>query len=412
MFRPIAIGLSPNSRFSDVLLAARLLFMPWRYKRGSSIQRLELWFRQFFNVSHAISFISGRGALYAILKSLGIGQNDEVIIPAFTCVVVPNAVIATGAKPIYIDITNSLTMDTEDIERHITSKTKAIIVQHTFGIPNDMQTITAIAKKHKLFIVEDVAHTIGGKDSNQKKLLGTFGIASIFSFGRDKALSSVFGGIVITSDEELGKKIRQFQRAQTYPSFRFVFQQLFHPVAFFIILPLYRIYIGKALLVLLQKLHLLSFPVIAKEKKGRADPMYIKKMPNALAALAVSQLHRLEEYNQNRVELSTLYAEELEEFRLDQNNNEIPYLRFPIFVTNRDEVLQKLKSKGMYLGNWYSHVIDPKGTSFEQIFYTRGSCPKAEYIAKIIINLPTYQSVSRNDAKKIVTLITKYAKND
>src|SRR5437899_576254 len=83
------------------------------------------------------------------------------------------------------------------------------IVQHTFGIPTDMEKILALAKKHKLFIVEDCAHTIGGELKNKK--LGTFGDASFFSLGRDKAFSSVFGGMAITNSKKTGERLMTFQ---------------------------------------------------------------------------------------------------------------------------------------------------------------------------------------------------------
>src|SRR3989442_466998 len=99
MRKPIAIALSPNTQKEDVLLAMHLLFTPWRYIHGNGTKELERWFRNFFKVSHAISFDSGRSSMYAILHCLDIGQGDEIMLQAFTCVVVPNAIIATGAKP-------------------------------------------------------------------------------------------------------------------------------------------------------------------------------------------------------------------------------------------------------------------------------------------------------------------------
>ncbi|MDE2591205.1 MAG: aminotransferase class I/II-fold pyridoxal phosphate-dependent enzyme, partial [Patescibacteria group bacterium] len=236
MNRPIAIGLSPNTEPDDVRLALKMLCMPWMYTRGKASDVLERWFQRFFNVSSAIGFSNGRSALYATLSALGVEKGDEVILQAFTCVVVPDAILALGAKPVYADITKNLTIDAKDIEKKITKRTKVILVQHTFGIPTDMEAVCSLAKAHNLYVVEDVAHTLG--EEFKKKKLGTFGNASIFSFGRDKAFSSVFGGMAITDDAALGKKIRLYQRQRPYPSGYWVAQQLFHPVAFSFILPL------------------------------------------------------------------------------------------------------------------------------------------------------------------------------
>src|SRR5258708_38627216 len=117
MKRPIALSLSPNTQTDDILRAVKMLFCPWKYVTGSAISSLEQWFRQYFDVSYAVSFASGRGALYAILKGLGIEEGDEVILQAFTCVAVPNAVLWAGAKPVYIDVTDSLTLDTNKLEQ-------------------------------------------------------------------------------------------------------------------------------------------------------------------------------------------------------------------------------------------------------------------------------------------------------
>lgn len=404
----IAISLSPNARRQDILLALKQIVMPWRYLSGGSIKSLESWFRNYFGVSFAISFNSGRSSLYAILKTLGIGDGDEVIVQAFTCVAVPNSVLWTGAKPIYADIDQSLTIDPVSFEERITPKTKAIVVQHTFAIPADMERITKIAKAKNIFVIEDCAHGIGATIRNKK--LGTFGIASFFSFGRDKAFSSVFGGMVVTNDKEMGQKLRNFQKTLKYPNFFWTFQQLFHPIAFSFILPLYSISIGKALLVVLQKLHLLSFPVSSTEKSGKSKPNFIRKLPNALASLALNQLRSIEEFNAKREVISGQYVQELLDTQYVLPSKKIiPYLRFPIFTEKRDELLFLLKKQNIYLGKWYADVIDPKGVDFAKVFYHRGSCPNAELASQQILNLPTYPNMTLSDAKNIIQLLKSYA---
>src|SRR5579864_5777081 len=115
MKRIIAIGLSPNTEIDDVLLTWKQMFMPWIYQQGSSISRLEAWFKNYFSIAHAIPFHNARSALYAILESLGIQKDDEIILQAFTCIVVPNAILSTGGTPVYADITSNLTLDPKDI---------------------------------------------------------------------------------------------------------------------------------------------------------------------------------------------------------------------------------------------------------------------------------------------------------
>ena len=409
MKRPIAISLSPNAQGKDVWLSFKKIFFPWNYFRGNHVRLLEQWFRQYFNASFAVSFASGRSAFLAILKALDIKEGDEIIIQPFTCVVVPNMIVSIGAKPVYVDIDNSLTMDTIDLERKITGKTKAIVAQHTFGISSNMEAIFKIAKEYKIPVIEDCAHIIGATYKGKK--LGSLGTASFFSFGRDKAFSSVFGGVALTNEELLGKKIRVFQKKQRNPSFFWVMQQLFHPIAFYFILPVYNFfYLGKVILVLFQRLHLLSFPVDSKEKQGKISPDSIKKLPNVLTCLALFQLKRLNEFNKKREEISKIYIKEITNKNIDfPSKNNIPFLRFPVLINNRDEIFDKFKKKGIYLGQWYSNIIDPKGSDLRKINYQRGSCPNAEFIAKRIINLPTYINLKDKDIKKIVKLLNNYA---
>src|SRR5262249_4857144 len=156
----------------------------------------------------------------------------------------------------------------------------------------------------------------------------------IFSFGRDKAFSSVFGGMCITQSEMIGKKVRQYQRQRTYPSSFWIAQQLLHPIAFSLILPLYNTFqLGKIILVILQKLKLLSFPVSSNEKRGKFSPASVKKFPNALAMLALLQVQKLHRYNQRRKEIAKYYLDKLSELHLaTAYKKEIAFLRFPVFM--------------------------------------------------------------------------------
>lgn len=411
MIRPIAISLSPNTENKDILASLKMLFSPWNFFKGNYTRLLEQWFRQYFGVSYAISFVSGRGALFATLKTLGIGINDEVILQAFTCVSVADAIIATGAKPIFVDINKSLTIDPFDLDQKITKKTKAVVIQHTFGIPADLNQILKIAKRHKLKVIEDCAHAIGLEYKNKK--LGAFGDAAFFSFGRDKAFSSVFGGMVITNNKPLGKSLRLFQRQQGYPSFFWVWQQLFHPIAFYFILPFYNFFsVGKIILVFFQTLNLLSFPISWEEKHGQLPKKFIKRLPNALSFLALYQLKKIKEYNGKREEISNLYLTKLNQTRfVFPYKKSLAFLRFPILVNDRDKMLSFFKKRGIYLGKWYSEVIDPKGVDLKKVFYQKGSCPNAEFIAQRIINLPTYPTIQISQIEKIIRLLKKYNEN-
>ena len=203
--RVISCGLAPNLEADDIWQAWRVLWQPWTWRKEEAITEVKEWFSGYLGVRDVYLFNSGRAALLAILKAFNIGERDEVLIQAFTCVAVPNSIIWAGAKPIYVDIDRSFNLDPTDLEAKITKKSCAIIVQHTFGIPAQIEKIIEIAKMHKLIVIEDCAHSLGVTYKSKK--LGNFGDAAFFSFGRDKVVSSVWGGAAIINSKFKIQKI-------------------------------------------------------------------------------------------------------------------------------------------------------------------------------------------------------------
>lgn len=414
MFSPIAISLSPNTEKDDTLLALKLLFSPWRWRKGSSIEELEKEFARYLGVKFAVSFNSGRTAELAILKCLGIREDEEVLLQAFTCVVVPNSILWLKAKPVYVDIEGeTFNLDPEDLEKKITPEAKAIIVQHTFGQPANLDKIQAIAKKHDLFVIEDCAHSLGAKF--QGKFSGTFGGAAFFSFGRDKVISSVFGGMAVTNDEKLAQKLKEYQKKLPFPSAFWIFQQLLHPLAFnLLIWPFYNFFsLGKAILFLMQKLGLLSFPVRKKEKLGFKSEDYPTRLPNALAALAAHQFKKLARFNTKRMRIAKLYDQNLKKtpLELPKIKTDSIVFRYSIKTVEARKLFQFAKKRGVLLGNWYANVIDPEGVNFDKIEYKRGSCPVAESVAPTVINLPTHPKMRKRDVLQVIALIKEYFDN-
>src|SRR3990172_4769279 len=314
MKRPIAISLSPNPQKDDVLLALKLLLSPIRWFDFRKTERLEKEFAKYFGNNYkALAVNSGRSALYLILKTLAV-SGGEVALQALTCVAVPNSVLWLNAKPLYIDVDEGFNMDPNNLREKVSEKTKAIIVQHTFGMPADMDQLLKLARKGKIPVIEDCALSLGGKYKN--KLLGTLGDVSFFSFGRDKVISSVFGGIILCRDSKLYEKLLEERDKLVYPGPGWVVQQLLHPILFSIILPLYnfglgKLTIGKFLLFLLQKLGILSRAVYNEEKYGKRPKLFPTKMPGALAHLALNQLKKLESYNSHRKDIAKIYSKQL-----------------------------------------------------------------------------------------------------
>ena len=416
MFKSISISLSPNTEKDDILLALSLLFQPQRWKvRENNSLLIEAKFKEYLRIKHASSFNSGRSALMAILNSLRLEDNDEVLLQAFTCNAAVNPIIWTGLKPVFVDVDDTLNLDSEDLKRKITPRSKAVIVQHNFGWPAKIEEISKTAKKNNLFLIEDCAHSLGARFKN--RFCGTFGEAAFFSFGRDKIISSIFGGMAASNNEEIGERVKEFQRKLDYPSNFWISQQLLHPILMnWKIIPSYAIhsFLGRITLGAFHQLSILSKAVYKKEKKGKIPPQFPKRFPNALAILALNQFRKLEKFNAHRREIADFYKKELKEFNLPlarfQGGIEPTFMRYPILVKKEtSEILREARRRKIYLDDgWRKSVVVPPDTDIRKMGYIFGSCPRAEEIAKSILNLPTHINISLEEAKKIVEFIKKY----
>ena len=156
-------------------------------------------------VKYGVLASNGTLSLYMALKAIGINSGDEVIVPNFTFIASANAVNMCGAKPVFVDIKDDLHIDLEKCEQVMTSKTKAIMPVHIYGMACNMEKVLQFAKKHNLKIVEDAAQAIGIKWNNVHA--GAFGDVGSFSFFADKTITTGEGGLVVTNDEEIYKSL-------------------------------------------------------------------------------------------------------------------------------------------------------------------------------------------------------------
>jgi len=167
-------------------------------------------YAQFHDAAFGISMANGTVTLECALQALGVGEGDEVIVPAFTWMATAMAAKYVGAKIVFVDVEpDTFCMDPKKMEAAITPKTKAVIPVHILGSMADMEAILAIAKKHNLFVIEDCAHMQGGKWNGTG--VGSWGHVGSFSFQESKTLASGEGGICITNDEALAEKIARIK---------------------------------------------------------------------------------------------------------------------------------------------------------------------------------------------------------
>lgn len=197
-FIPLA---RPDIREEDIQAAVQVM-ETGMLVQGKNVELFEKNISAYLGIKHAAALSNGTATLHTALVSLGIGHGDEVIVPAFSYVATANVVELTGAKTVFCDIEpHSFNIDPTAIESLITKNTKAIIPVHEFGLSCNMEAIVKIAKKHKLFIIEDAACALGAKQNGV--FAGTTGHFGSFSFHPRKAISSGEGGMLVSNEEAL-----------------------------------------------------------------------------------------------------------------------------------------------------------------------------------------------------------------
>jgi len=177
-----------------------------RFNKSSVTLEYEEVFAEWFRGHRGFAFWKGRVALYAILRALDVGKSDEVIVPGYTCVMDVNPIKYLGAKPVYVDIEpDTFNMNVELLPEKISSKTKVMIAQHTYGYPCDMDAIMDIADKNGIAVLEDCCLAFGSKYKG--RTVGTLGKAAYFSFQWNKPYTTGLGGMALANDAELSAEI-------------------------------------------------------------------------------------------------------------------------------------------------------------------------------------------------------------
>lgn len=177
---------------------------------GKRVQDFESSLRRFLNVKHVVAVNSGTAALHAALLALDIKTDDEVLLPSFTFVATANAVVASGAKPVFVDInTKDYTIDLHDLKKKISRKSRAIIPVHLYGHPADLTELNEIANQHSLYIIEDACQSLGSTYKN--KQTGTFGTMGCFSMYASKVLTAGEGGAIVTNEDKIADTLKMIR---------------------------------------------------------------------------------------------------------------------------------------------------------------------------------------------------------
>jgi len=337
----------------------------WISGKGKYLDLFEKKFADYINVKYAITCSNGTVALHLALLSLDIGNNDEVICPTFTYVATANSVLYTGAKPIFVDCEpDTWNLNPKKIEKLITKKTKAIIVVHIYGHPCDMEPILKIARKYNLYIIEDAAEALGSEYKGRK--CGTFGDVATFSFYGNKIITTGEGGMVVTNNKEIEKKVKLLK--------------------------------GQGMD--LKKQY--WFKVVG----------YNYRMTNVQAALGLAQLENIKKFINQRRKIADLYNKYLADVDGITLPIEKPYAKhsywmYSILVndsTNRDRLMRFLKVRGIetrpFFYPMHTMPVHKKvGTDDLKI---------SEKVSKKGINLPTFFGLKKKEIKFIAYKIKQF----
>ncbi len=389
-------------------LLLKHLSSPNSLLRGEYPEKLAQKLSEIFNTK-AFVLNGGRSAIYVGLKTLGIGQGDEVIIQAYTCNAVPNPILWVGATPIYADIDpETLNISLEDLEKKISPHTKAIIVQHTFGNPGPIKSVLKIAERHNLSVIEDCAHSLGAKIDG--RLLGTFGDLAILSFGREKVISSLSGGALLVNNVSLVEKVEAeikplkmlpianvLKELNNYFSWRLIFRKIY-PKNW-----------GASFIHWLHQFDLINVVTSQKELDGKNPGWYPTLMPNVFAHIAYEELENVADYNQQRAAIADSYHNKVKEGNLSLlRPHDGVYLRVVGFHKQAKRIVEEGKRKKMAFGNWYDSVIYPESVHLSKFGYQSGSCPNAEKAASETLNLPNYMGITDEEIDKALAFISQF----
>ena len=398
---------------ADCLAALRHVAQARELVQGPAIAAYEQAFARTIGVRHAYSFATGRVGFYGLLRALAVKPGDEVLLQVPTHIVIPNAIRYAGARPVYVDCrSDTYNMDLEQAERRISPRTRVLLLQHTFGMPADVEAALALAERHGLEIVEDCVHALGA--TYDARHVGTFGRAAFFSTEETKTISTTMGGMVVTDDARIAASVREFQASCAWPPALLVARYLVKLVVYHLLTEPRVHRSARTLKRRLRRLDPLPVATTPEEQHGIRPPNYEQRLSNAQAVLGLRQLARLEANVGHRRWAAERYEARLFELGFDPPRPpakaQPAFLRYPLRVENRAEAMRRTAPHAV-LGTWFTSVLE-EALSPQYGQYEPGSCPRAEEAAKHLVNLPTHPRVGPRALEAITSALAEARQAD
>jgi perosamine synthetase len=336
----------------------------WVTEAGKTA-KFEEMFRELTGAKYAHAFSNGTVTLFTALKVLGIGVGDEVITPSFTFAATTSSIIVAGATPVLVDIDKeTFCIDPKLIEEKITSKTKAIMPVHLYGQSANMEEIMKIAKKHKLFVIEDAAQAVGVKYNG--KHTGTFGDYGSFSFYGNKTITTGEGGMIITNNEKLSQNAYRYKNQGRLEKGKFIHET-----------------IG------------LNFSFTEMQ-----------------AAIGIAQMRKLERIIKRKEEIRQLYLKELSNIKgihfpiMDPKCSPVQWFT-NIMVKDAEKLSNALKEKGVQTRRFFYPIY--KQPCYAELKF-KGKFPVTDYAYKCGLSLPSYVQIKDSEILEVCNAIKEKIK--
>ncbi len=337
-----------------------------RLSMGEIVRRFEEEFARYIGVRHAIATSSGTTALYAALYALKL-RDCEVVTTAFSFIASANAILYVGCKPIFADIDpRTFNIDPEDILNKITNRTKAVLIVHLFGQPCDMKSIMEIVRDYNLTLIEDACQAHGAEYNGVK--VGSFGDVAVFSFYATKNITTGEGGMVVTNNDDIARRVRLFINQGQ--------DRKYHHV-------------------------ILGFNFRMTEIQG---------------ALGIQQLKKLEYLNNRRIQNARYLTNGLRRLSTIETPYELPnvkhvYHQYVIKADNRDELMKYLINKGVEARIHYPLPIY-KQPLYVKLGYGGIRLHNTEEVVKRVLSLPVHPKLDKDELNMIISEIYRFYREE
>ena len=334
-----------------------------RLSLGPQLEAFESAVARYTNANHAVAVSSGTAGLHLAIRALGLKDGEEVILPSFTFIAAANALRYERARPVFVDIDRiTLNLDPEQVERAITSRTRAILAVHTFGVPADLDSLASIRKRHDLLLIEDACEALGAESHGSKA--GSVGDVGVFAFYPNKQITTGEGGVVVTQNANLARRIRSLRNH------------------------------GRA---------------DSADCLEHAEVGYNYRLSELHAALGLTQMHRIEEILDRRAEIAQKYGQRLAASEalvlppLALPNRRISWFVYVVRLkeeyseADRDRIINKMAAKGIACGRYFAPIHPQPPYRGEN----RVSLPVTESIGARTIALPFFNRITDSQLDEV-----------